>query len=1392
MAKLDPQPLDKLVKLSAPWLSGLTPRLGKPRDADDLSDIAHALPFLEDIRPAADLIESFRLFTTRSSRLFFGYDVPAKMAAEDKKKKHPSLIEGGATAGQCRAQLVSLITNGKVTYNHHAGVRFGRNRCLALIVFDWVLWLAAPEEPAVRHPRAHSVFSGLFHNLQVVPFSDWPKLLVAGYDEYQKSLANPVRPTNQSVADVKTISKEENAVHGNIAAFGLALRALLSLPAPTEDERDPAEPLFERDDHRFLLEVLKADLAARGALSDVAGESPDALRKATGMHLMDNLIPVLLFGLGHSVVPLLCGENYTRRTAVPSPQLLGLWSCHGNEVLLDLDHPLSRIERVFGVELLRYAVGATKTVDDALAAFWGDAQVIAVLDLVRNGSLSQLQIKALRMIFFFSPPCSPSLSPACADYRAFHPDEVARYREKERRTKRKKAETMADQLPVDEHAALNATMFNMHELIIFDDDEEEYIPYDEGLVVVAGSSFPSPTSPSVGTFSVALWPANPKTAAASPPAGGNDAAKGPGVDPPDVRMSSPHDEECEEPQGGRGITGSVGGASTNGNSAAAGAAAAAKGPGVDPPDVRMSSPPGESPHGGVSGEGGKSGRVITESVSRNGKGHGGPSSAPDEQRNKLRDRTALSSPAKATSASTAQPPSRGRKSHASASKAGSSKNSSQPEKRFFAFASPEAYYPKQKHLSERKKRFPILKDAPHTWSPPYSTVIWYPGQNGDLLEYTLHEYRFFAKFEDAKIVSEFLSNQKDSPILHRSAWDIDPHLKPSATQSGVVHISQDDFDGLAADEQAELLKNRVVNMQEIGAEPPPPFDLETLSRFRNPSDLINIQDVGMDDVEKEWSRVGTSRDLLDPGMPPLNSLDNPLPSGVIPMEPRHAELALQHLEGHEGLPQYSTPWGHFRWTVETTAGGRTGPHADVIATTFTVLTGVKLAFFAVPLDPDGGGAGDLSSRFCGAKWDQAADTGLPGVYRWEALLLMPGNTVYFGHGVRHWVFTLENSIAYGRHTIFMPQIRLAVYNILHQVATDDETTNADHAYAHRILVRMFIAWVDKIVLGEARSAHFPAVNSPTILRDLVVLQAFVALFPAWEVSSYRAISQGSGPYGQPLALEPDRYLDWMFALHSAARLRSHFEGRLDIRVTAGPITFADASTDAVLQMACAMCRYRVEFAARQKTIKASKASPPLAPFFTANKLTHQLRRSVVAYEIATTTPPQPFRGVDHFTFDDAAGPTGLCKRLNAWLGNDKAKYERFVPPFKGLAVTAATPKPPPGPSPERSDDGDNEDEPTPDHSPERFDDGDNEDEPTPDQSPERLDDGDNEDEPTPDQSPEPSGDEEDRPEPPPSRRRRRGSPSTEEEAPSAKRGRRKGPHDRIRVLPQLLGKYVVL
>ncbi|KAJ7177572.1 hypothetical protein C8R43DRAFT_942838 [Mycena crocata] len=1308
MAKLDPQPLDKLVKLSAPWLSGLTPRLGKPRDADDLSDIAHALPFLEDIRPAADLIESFRLFTTRSSQLFFGHDVPAKMAAEDKKKKHPSLI-GGFTAGQCREQLVSLITSGTAPYNHHAGVKFGRNRCLALIVFDWVLWLAAPEEPAV------------------VPFSDWPKLLVAGYDEYQKSLANPVRPTNQSVADVKTISKEENAVHGNIAAFGLALRALLSLPAPTEDERDPAEPLFERDDHRFLLEVLKADLAARGALSDVAGESPDALRKATDMRLMDNLFPVLLFGLGHSVVPLLCGENYTRRSAVPSSQLLGLWSCHGNEVLLDLDHPLSRIERVFGVQLLRYAVGATKTVDDALAAFWGDAQVMAVLDLVRNGNLSELQIKALRMIFFFSPPCSPSLSPACADYRAFHPDEVARYREKERRTKRKKAETKADQLPVDEHAALNATMFNMHELIIFDDDEEEYIPYDEGLVVVAGSSFSSPTSPFVGTFSAASWPATSKTAAASPPAGGNDAAKGPGVDPPDVRMSSPHDEECEEPQGGRGITGFVGGASTNGDSAAVGAAAAGKGPGVDPPDVRMSSPPGESPHGGVSGEGGKSGRVITESVSRNGKGHGGPSSAPDEQRNKLRDRTALSSPAKATSASTAQPPSRGRKSHASASKAGSSKNSSQPEKRFFAFASPEVYYPKQQQLRERKDRFGILKDAPHTWSPPYSTVIWYPGQNGDLLEYTLHEYRFLAKFEDAKIVPEFLSNQKDSPILHRSAWDIDPHLKPSATQSGVVHISQDDFDGLAADEQAELLKNRVVNMQEIGAEPPPPFDLETLSRFRNPSDLINIQatfvDVGMDDVEKEWSRVGTSRDLLDPGMPPLNSLDNPLPSGVIPMEPRHcfcsAELALQHLEGHEGLPQYSTPWGHFRWTVETTAGGRTGPHADVIATTFTVLTGVKLAFFAVPLEPDGGGAGDLSSRFCGAKWDQAADTGLPGVYRWEALLLMPGNTV---SGL------LLPGLRFVRLSALLWQIRLAVYNILHQVATDDETTNADHAYAHRILVRMFIAWVDKIVLGEARSAHFPAVNSPTILRDLVVLQAFVALFPAWEVSSYRAISQGSGPYGQPLALEPDRYLDWMFALHSAARLRSHLGGRLDIRVTAGPITFADASTDAVLQMACAMCRYRVEFAARQKTIKPSKASPPLAPFFTVNKLTQQLRRTVVAYDIATTTPPQPFRGVDHFTFDDAAGPTGLCKRLDAWLGNANAEYELFLPDFEGLAVAPLEPF---------SDDK-------------------------------------NDHEATPEPSPEPSGDEEG-PEPPPSRRRRRGSPSTEEEAPSAKRGRRKGP-----------------
>ncbi|KAJ7177491.1 hypothetical protein C8R43DRAFT_942764 [Mycena crocata] len=512
MLTLNPHPLDKLVKLRAPWLSGLTPRLGKSRDADDLHDIAEALPFMGKVRPPEELVESWRLFTCRSAKLYFGENVPI----EGPDKKHPQCIDG-PSAGQHRLAVNDLVTEGKCA--SHPPASFAKMRVLPIIAFDWLLWLAAPDKPAPPFPRADKPYAPLERNARVVPVSNWSVDLVECHNRYLADGTKAKQPTNQAVADFQAISLFRSNTHSNVAAIGRIVRALMTLPAPTEDDGEPWEAQLDAKDHAFLLRVLEGDLLARDANTGVKGESAAEIREEAKMDLVETLFPALFFGLGHSLVPALGGTfSYATANTVAAKDLLGLWSCHGNSVLLDDAHPLRTIERAFGLAIVRYAAGETKTVDEVLKGFWQDSDVVAVLERARRGTLSHEEQTALSIR---------------TDYTGLTPEKFVAQRQSEL--------SSTDNPP----GAMDTAISNVPEqMLTMPENFRSYAELHDGDVQMAGPAWEDSRDGSTSVGAVEGAGNGDASSAVSPPASDPAAAD---ADPVDVRMASP---EPLSPRGG--------------------------------------------------------------------------------------------------------------------------------------------------------------------------------------------------------------------------------------------------------------------------------------------------------------------------------------------------------------------------------------------------------------------------------------------------------------------------------------------------------------------------------------------------------------------------------------------------------------------------------------------------------------------------------------------------------------------------------------------------------------------------------------------------------------------------------------------------------------------------
>lgn len=171
------------------------------------------------------------------------------------------------------------------------------------------------------------------------------------------------------------------------------------------------------------------------------------------------------------------------------------------------------------------------------------------------------------------------------------------------------------------------------------------------------------------------------------------------------------------------------------------------------------------------------------------------------------------------------------------------------------------------------------------------------------------------------------------------------------------------------------------------------------------------------------------------------------------------------------------------------------------------------------------------------------------------------------HGIRHFVISLEDTIAAGVHTIHAAQAEAAVQVVLHHSVTESFSTNASHDSVLWLLVRLYIFWVQNI-LHRTSCAHFPRYrldfvtadynpeldheHVPNIetrrgLLELLFLHSYVVLYPSLNPAAYDSAAPTRNQLGVPLAMEVERYREYEFALLCAVRLGAYLDDCFDLR-----------------------------------------------------------------------------------------------------------------------------------------------------------------------------------------------------------------------------------------------------
>ncbi len=96
-----------------------------------------------------------------------------------------------------------------------------------------------------------------------------------------------------------------------------------------------------------------------------------------------------------------------------------------------------------------------------------------------------------------------------------------------------------------------------------------------------------------------------------------------------------------------------------------------------------------------------------------------------------------------------------------------------------------------------------------------------------------------------------------------------------------------------------------------------------------------------------------------------------------------------------------------------------------------------------------------------------------------------------------------------------------------------------------------IWYADCVVDVPVNTNHFPDVLTKQGLLELLQLQCYVILFPAFDHAKYAEAPKDTSRYGVPLKMHQDRYREYQYALYCVERLQMHLDYQLKVSLDDG-------------------------------------------------------------------------------------------------------------------------------------------------------------------------------------------------------------------------------------------------